>query len=95
MATIQREVRRRGLFGQVVLASFWLWQIVMIVWVARYWSDAGGDYATATGAAQTGAALGLTIGTGLIAFFWLAGSVVFGLMALLTRGPKLLITEDE
>ena len=52
LATIQREVRRRGLFGQVVLASFWLWQIVMIVWVARYWSDAGGDYATATGAAS-------------------------------------------
>lgn len=79
---------RRGCFGALSLWAFWGWQALMIVWIVSYWGQVGPMMQSGSEAEQAGAALGTTIGTGMLLGFWAIGSVVFGLMALLTRPSK-------
>jgi hypothetical protein len=86
--------RGRGFFGKVFKFLFIAFNCLMLVWLASYWFQAGDLYnANTSHAYQTGAAVGLTIGTGLIFFFWAAGALILGLLTMLSRGSKLIIEE--
>jgi hypothetical protein len=78
---VRREVRKRGFFGWVFLLIFLLFNAFMIGWLITYWN------------AVSGVTVGSTIGTGIIFFFWTAGAVITGLLAILTRGRKTYVEE--
>lgn len=48
----------------------------------------------ASDAERAGGAVGATLGTGVLVFFWVAGAVILGLFALLTRGKTVVVTEE-
>jgi hypothetical protein len=91
---IRREVRERGFFGWVFLLIFLGFNALMFYWLINYWSAIGGHVTSGTEAGRTGAAIGATMATGVIFFFWAAGAVITGLLALLTRGRKTDIEES-
>jgi hypothetical protein len=93
MRVVQKEIRKRGFFGWVFLILFLAFNAFMAVFLFNYW-QAVSQISTPTSAAHTGAVIGGTIGTGVIAFFWVAGAVVLGLLAMLTRGRKTIIIEE-
>lgn len=96
MATvIRREVRERGALGIIFLILFWVFNAVMLFWLISYWNRVGGDLVEGDDARRTGAAIGVTIGTGMLFFFWVAGAVILGLFALLTRGQRVIIEEKR
>lgn len=93
---VQREIRRRGFFGKVFKLLFIVFNGLMAFWLISYWVTAAkmiDGYATK--AEQAGGAVGATIGTSMIALLWVAGAVVLGLFTLMTRGEKILVTEDR
>src|SRR5262249_11394036 len=79
---VRRETRKRGFFGWIFLLLFLGFNALMVRWLVSYWS------AISDGPSSAGHAIGATIGTGMIFFFWTAGAVITGLFALLTRGRK-------
>lgn len=86
------EARRRGLFGRLVLAVFWVWNLFCVAWLGVYVVDLAGHYAKLTSeAARTGHAAGAAIGVFMLFGMWGAGAVVLGLAAHFTRGPRELI----
>lgn len=89
---IRREVRKRGFFGWVFLLVFLGFNLLMVAWMLLYWSEVA-KISTTSDAGRTGQAIGSVIGTATIAFFWVAGAVVTGLFALLTRGRKTIVEE--
>ena len=89
---IRREVRRRGFFGWVFLVIFLAFNAFMAAWMYAYWSSIS-EVAATSEAAKTGKIVGVTIATGILLTFWAMGSVVTGLLALLTRGRKTIIEE--
>jgi hypothetical protein len=91
--TVQREIRKRGFFGWMFLVLFLTFNALMCAWLVSYWAMLGG-IETHGSAEQAGQAIGGTIGSGVILFFWVAGAVILGLIAMLTRGRKTIITED-
>lgn len=94
MATVQREVRKRGLFGKLMLILFWIWQVLMVIWLVSAIAGMGAVEQPTTEAGQAGAAIGSVIGLGIIFSFWGFGTLIFGALALMTRGARLLITEE-
>ncbi len=95
MAKIVRtETRKRSFMGKLVKWMFIVFNLLMIVWLIAYWSKLGqmaGDLQN--DAEQAGAAIGGTIGTGLLIFVWVAGDIILGLFVLFTRGKTVLIEE--
>jgi hypothetical protein len=85
------ETRKRGFFGWLFLIIFWAFNALMAVWMFSYWS-ALSKVTTASDAEHVGAVIGGSIGTGVILFCWVAGAVIFGLFALLTRGKRRLVS---
>ena len=85
-----RKPKGRGCLGAGALIQFWLWQAAMIAWLISYLADIGAtvDMATMSEAEKAGVGLGATIGIGLVLGVWAVGSVIFGLMALLTRSRR-------
>lgn len=95
MAVVQREVRKRGFFGHVFKWLFVGFNLLMLVWLISYWVSVGEMMATAGSEAErAGGAIGTTIGTSMLMFFWLCGAVILGLFAMMTRGKKYLVTEE-
>jgi hypothetical protein len=94
MRTVRREIRKRGFFGWIFLLLFWAFNLFMAAWLFTYWHQLSqvGDRSSAE---HTGAMIGGTIGTGVIAFFWVAGAVILGLLAILTRGRKTIVIEEQ
>jgi hypothetical protein len=90
---IRKEVRKRGFFGWIFLLVFLGFNALMVVWLFSYWNLVGDSLSSGSGAERVGSALGATIGTGTIIFFWMAGAVILGLLALVTRGRKTYIEE--
>ena len=91
---IRSERRKRGLFGLLFKYAFILYNLLMVGWLVSYWIQVGGQIERLTdGASRTGGAIGATLGTGLIAVFWVAGAVVLGLLVLLTRGKTVIVHE--
>lgn len=96
MATIQREVRKRGLFGRIFKWLFIIFNLVMVVWVVMGLVSVGDVInETTSEAEQAGAAIGGTIGVGILLFFWAAGDLILGMLTMFTRGPRVLITEEQ
>jgi hypothetical protein len=93
---IRREIRKRGFFGQLFKWAFILFNLAMGWWLFSYWATLGGHLNKAADEySRAGAFIGGTIGTGLILFFWLAGTVIIGLFALLTRGKVTIVEETR
>lgn len=97
MATIvRREVRRRGFVGKLFLGLFWLFNGLMLWWFLDYcWRISSIVSPADSDAARAGAAIGVTMAVGMIAFFWVAGAVILGLFAILTRGARVTIEEHR
>lgn len=95
MVTVQREIRKRGFFGHVFKWLFILFNIGMLVWLIAYWNALGNMATPDSDAGKAGAAIGSVMGTGMLVFFWVAGAVILGLFTLLTRGKRMLITEER
>lgn len=93
--TIRREVRKRGFFGWVFLLIFLGFNAVMLLWLIGYWTELGKLPAAMSEAERAGAVIGSTIGTGFIIMVWGFGAVILGLLALLTRGRRTIITEED
>ena len=95
MSTIIRsERRKRGFFGVLFKYAFILYNLLMLAWLISYWVKVGGQLERmGDEAARAGGAIGATLGTGLIAVFWVAGAVVLGLFTLLTRGKTVIVHE--
>lgn len=92
---VRREIRKRGVVGWITLSLFWIFNILMVLWLFSYWGDLAPEFEAGSEAEQTGTAIGATIGTGFIVFFWVAGAVILGLFAILTRGRKTIVEETD
>lgn len=90
---IRREIRKRGFFGWLFLIIFWLFNIFMAAWLFTYWASLG-DIQTTDKFGHAGVVVGGTIATSVLVFFWVAGAVILGLFALLTRGQKTIILDE-
>ena len=90
---IRKEVRKRGFFGWVFLLIFLGFNALMLAWLVSYWNLVGGHLTSGTDAGRAGTAIGATMATGVIFFFWAAGALITGLLALLTRGRKTYVEE--
>lgn len=85
---VQLRKPTRGFFGKIFKWTFILFNIVMVAWLFSYWGLAGEHIDQAgSSAGQAGAAIGATIGTGLLFGIWAFGDIILGLFVLFTR-PK-------
>lgn len=91
------EVRGKlSVFGTIFRVCFWGWQILMLVWGYGFTSQAATMVSGSTSEAfKAGASAGVVLGWGLILFFWVAGSVIFGFCVLLTRPARMLVPVQE
>jgi hypothetical protein len=98
MVTGYKEVRGKvGVFGKICRFLFWGWQALMVFWLVRYSMDVAPlikENTSSAGNVDIGTGIGVTMALGMIAFFWVAGSVILGLFVLFTRGPKMLIPHN-
>lgn len=79
---------KRSVMGKIFKYVFIIFNILMAIWLFSYWGEMGQSVAkNSSEAYQAGAAIGGTIGTGIIGTFWLIGDVILGIFVLLTR-PK-------
>jgi hypothetical protein len=92
---VETQIRKRGFFGWLFLLLFWAFNALMALWAWTSFSLIHERYVTASGqyseAQQVGTAIGGAIGGAVILFVWVAGAVILGLLALLTRGRKTVI----
>ena len=77
-----KEIRGKlGFFGKVWRVLFWGWQVLMVFWLFKYASDVTPLIKANTspaGHVSIGTGIGLTMAVGMIAFFWVAGSIILG-----------------
>ena len=86
-----QEIRGKlGFFGWVWRILLTVWQVAMIAWIVSYVTTVA-PMVEAGGAEGTGAAIGGTIGVGMIIAIWVAGTVIIGLFVLLTRRTKAIV----
>lgn len=79
---------KRGLFGKIFKWLLIAFNVLMLVWLFSYMATIGEHIeGAASSAEETGAAIGGTIGVGMLLTFWVLGDIILGLAALLTR-PK-------
>lgn len=93
MATIQREVRKRGFFGIIFKWLFILFNIAMAVLLALFWKNMG-NAPVATGSETAAVVLGGAVGTSMVMGFWVLGDIILGALVFFTRGRRVLITEE-
>lgn len=89
---IRTERYKRGFIGLLTKWLFIGFNALMVVWLISYWGQVG-EMQPASEAGRAGAAIGGMLGTGTILFFWVAGVVILGLAAILTRGRKVIVEE--
>ena len=95
MAKFRRKVSDRTTFGKIVKWVFIGFNILMPVWIVAGLGAAGSAMDGAINEAErAGAAIGTTIGVGLIVVFWALGDVILGILVLLTRRRKLIEIEE-
>lgn len=96
MATIQREVRKRGIFGLLVKWLFIAFNLAMIAWLVMTWNVLSRmDVPAGDAGAQAGRAIAGFASTWLVLTFWILGDIVLGILVLLSRGRRILITEER
>jgi hypothetical protein len=89
------ETRKRGFFGYVTLALFWLANGLMALWLfgaMASWGKMG--VATMSEAEKAGAGLGMAIGLGVTFSIWACVAIITGLFAYMTRGRKEILEVD-
>jgi hypothetical protein len=82
------ERRKRGIFGKLMLAVFWLANGFMALWLfsaTQQWSKMP---TAVTEAEKVGQGLGITAGLGVLLSIWACVAIVTGLLAYMTRGHK-------
>lgn len=85
---VQLRKPTRSFFGRLIKWSFMGFNLLMLVWLLSYWGDAGQVVNTAASEAeQAGAAIGATLGTGMLLGLWAMGDLILGMLVLLSR-PK-------
>lgn len=85
---VQLRKPTRGFFGSLVKFLFIAFNVVMVIWLFTYFSSIGEMSANlSSNAEKTGAAIGATIGTGMLLSLWAFGDIILGLFVLFTR-PK-------
>ncbi|QJT21670.1 hypothetical protein IBG34_04770 [Aeromonas media] len=84
---IQIRKPKRGFFGKLFKWGFILFNLLMAFWLFSYWGSVGEMMHDTSEAGQAGAAIGGTIGTGVLISFWGFGDLILGLLVLFTR-PK-------
>lgn len=92
---VRTERYRRGIFGHLIKWVFIAFNLLMVYALSQYWVGLGELERPASEAGRAGAAIGGTIGTGMIVFFWVAGAVILGLLTILTRGRKVIVEEER
>lgn len=93
---IQIEKTKRGFFGWVFLSLFWGFNAFMAYGLFEGLGATVDEYGKLTSEAEkAGAAIGTTIGVGMILFLWLIGATLLGLMVMMTRGKKIIETMDS
>ena len=89
----QIEKRRRGPLGWVVAILFYGFNAVMILLIALTWAGVGSvaeqNY---DGASVAVAGVAGFLSTVALSWFWLFGAIILGIMMLLTRGKKVILT---
>ena len=92
--TVSRiEKRRRGLLGVLVAAVFWLFNLVMAALVVVPWLVVAGDPPEAA-AQVAGGFLAASWWTTAALSIWFIGAVILGIMMLVTRGKKIVLTRN-
>ncbi len=84
--TVRTLKHIRGPVGQLIKWLFIGFNLLMLFWLFSYWTDIAPMIDSGSSAEQAGAAIGSTIGTGLILMVWGIGAVVLGIPVLLTKG---------
>jgi hypothetical protein len=92
---IRRETRQRGVFGYLFLGLFLAFNAFMAVWVGGYLYILGNAPASMNEFERAGAVVGGAMASTMLLMIWLAGAVITGLFALLTRGHKTIVEEVE
>ena len=92
---VRREIRRRGVFGHVFKWIFILFNILMLLWLVSYWNTVAPMLSQGSEPARAGSAIGATVGTGFLVFFWAAGALILGLLTMFTRGKLTVIEERQ
>ena len=78
---------KRGFFGKIVIWAFWGFNLLMVLWIWEGTQSAVETSQGLSGAEAAGAAIGTGIGFTLLVIIWLIGTILLGIMAMLTR-PK-------
>ncbi|WP_435641759.1 type VI secretion system-associated protein TagO [Micavibrio aeruginosavorus] len=87
MAKVVRTLKYvRGPVGKLFKWVFIAFNLLMTFWLFSYWVEISPMISQGSGAEQAGAALGSTIGTGLVLLVWVLGAVVLGIPVMLTKG---------
>lgn len=95
MATITVAKRKRGLFGWIIVAAFWLWQLFMGICLVSGLSSTSDQYIRSKDSfEQAGTTIGATIGIMFLLTVWALVSIILGLMLLFTRGKTVSITRE-
>ena len=55
---------------------FLIWNLLMIFWLGSYWVDISGLVTDSNAYTSAGATIGAAIGTIMVLFIWLFGSVI-------------------
>ena len=85
------EKRKRGFFGWIFLLIFLGWNIIMLIAFIAGVGGIGDMPAPTSSAEEAGRNIGTALGVGMILALWAFGSVITGLLALLTRGSKVIV----
>lgn len=79
---------KRSIMGKIFKWLFILFNVLMALWVIGGFLTVGDVVTTAqSDAEQAGAAIGATLGMGMLLGFWVVGDIILGLLVLFTR-PK-------
>lgn len=80
---------KRNIIGKLIKWTFIAFNILMLIWFVVGIGGATKSVAEAgSEAEQAGAAIGTGLGAMMIIFVWVSGSVVLGILTLLTRAKK-------
>jgi uncharacterized membrane protein YjfL (UPF0719 family) len=95
MGVVRREISDRTAFGKIVKWTFVAFNILMLIWLIAGFGIAGESMDnTINDAERAGAAIGSTIGLGMILVLWALGDVILGIFVLLTRRKKIIEIQE-
>lgn len=96
MAVVQREYRKRGFFGKVAKFLFIAFNLLMLAWFVLTLTYVVQDHdPAAENAVKAGEALAVLFGTTAFLVLWVLGDIILGLLVLLSRGQKIMVTEEQ